>query len=731
MPQPITIENDELRFNATRIFKQNLAALDSNKKIIVNQGASRSSKTISLWQIYFQIAYQNYFNNIKEVFSVVRSTMPSMRASVMRDFFKILGDLNLYDERLHSKSNNTYELFGNLIEFFSVNDFNKVKSRQRDWLWINEGDEISHEVFTQLEIRTSKKVFIDFNPSNPYSYIFENLESSDDAIFIKSTIFDNPFAPEGQKKSILNLKDVDPDKWKIYGLGEKAFISDLIYKNWIIGDFDNYNNDVFYGLDFGFNHPTVLTESYFKDDVIYTRESIYQSKLTNNELIDLLKLHVKKNCYIWADAAEPARIEEIKRAGFNVHSADKSVKDGIDFCKRYKIVIDRNSVNAIKEFKNYSYKKVNGVLVDEPVKFMDDFCLVGETLIKTFNGDVPIKDIEVGDYVLTRKGFKKVLAKELTGIKEVFEYNLQGNNLIATNNHKIIDVNNKKIMLLDLIVSDILVIFALSDYYKYKKVFLCQNLLYSMGLNTIDKITGNTTFAIRTILKMVSTHFIEMFGNSTTARYLKDIIFTTKTTILITMIFQILSASVLEIICNIICETKMRFGELIIKSTFSMYRNSLKFGTVLKRVKNGMTNTTGIVWLKHSLAKILRAFIVEKNIIQQRQGIVIQSNIAQMFANQHIGERVGLIILRKIADYVANNSKPINTQKQNTVQYHVGEKIIGLSKGMQPVYNLTIEDEHEYYANNVLVANCDSFRYGVFNYGKMFIKRDNNLIFKW
>ena len=31
--------------------------------------------------------------------------------------------------------------------------------------------------------------------------------------------------------------------------------------------------------------------------------------------------------------------------------------------------------------------------------------------------------------------------------------------------------------------------------------------------------------------------------------------------------------------------------------------------------------------------------------------------------------------------------------------------------GKQPVYNLTVDGEHEYYANGVLVSNCDAVRY--------------------
>jgi len=110
-----------------------------------------------------------------------------------------------------------------------------------------------------------------------------------------------------------------------------------------------------------------------KDWEIYLRELLYQTHLTNEDLIEKLKeLIPDKNRYTYADSAEPARIEEIARAGFNIHPADKSVKDGIDFVKRQKLHILKRSVNLIKEIGGYKYKEdKDGNVLEEPVKFRD------------------------------------------------------------------------------------------------------------------------------------------------------------------------------------------------------------------------------------------------------------------------------------------------------------------------------------------------------------------------
>lgn len=371
--QPLSNDNNVLNFVTTEVFEKNYNAFLSDKLIIVNQGGSRSSKTYSLIQLLVYIAYISYTNKEKKIFSIVRKTMPSLKATVMRDFFEIIESAGFYDIKKHDRTNFTYELFGCLFEFFSVSDYERIKGRKRDYLWINEATEVSYDEYWQLQMRTTTKTFIDFNPSDTYSYIFEKFENDKDAVFIYSTILDNPFVETKIKNDILKLRKDNYELWQVYGLGLKAQLSNIIYKNWTVGDYDYSYDDVFYGLDFGFNHPTVLSETYIKDDVVHTREVIYQSKLTNNELIDLMKLNVKKNKIIFADAAEPARIEEIRKAGFNIQSADKSVKDGIDYCKRNPVIVDKTSNNAIKEFKSYSYKEVNGIIVDEPVKFLDDF----------------------------------------------------------------------------------------------------------------------------------------------------------------------------------------------------------------------------------------------------------------------------------------------------------------------------------------------------------------------
>ena len=100
---------------------------------------------------------------------------------------------------------------------------------------------------------------------------------------------------------------------------------------------------------------------------------MYQTHLTNEDLIrELIRLIPDKKSLIYADSAEPARIEEIHRAGFKIYPADKSVKDGIDFVRRQKIHMLESSINLIDEKRNYKYREdKNGNVLEDVIKFRD------------------------------------------------------------------------------------------------------------------------------------------------------------------------------------------------------------------------------------------------------------------------------------------------------------------------------------------------------------------------
>lgn len=358
-----------LEIQATKIFEENFDALqDPSIRFIINQGGSRSSKTYSLCQVLIVYCLQNP----NKVVSIVRKTFPALRATVMRDFFEVLKDLELYEKSAHNMSENIYRFSnGSIVEFFSVDDEQKVRGRKRDIGWCNEANELWFEDFQQLNMRTETKMIFDYNPSDSSSWLYEL--PKDESILIKSTYKDNPFLPESIIRQIEDLARTDEALYQIYALGEKAISKTNIFNTWefISQKPERFTNYV-YGLDFGYNHPTALMRVYWCEGDIYIEPVLYESYLTTSELIERFKqLNIENTVDILADYSRPEIIAEMQNAGYNVNNANKNVKSGLNAVKTFKVWCKQDE-NLKKEYENYKWKKIGDNITDEPVKLYDD-----------------------------------------------------------------------------------------------------------------------------------------------------------------------------------------------------------------------------------------------------------------------------------------------------------------------------------------------------------------------
>ncbi|GAG05041.1 unnamed protein product, partial [marine sediment metagenome] len=233
-------------------------------------------------------------------------------------------------------------------------------------------------------MRTTGQVFLDYNPSDMFSWIYDHVLTRDDTKLIKSTYLDNPFLEEAIVKEIERYKGVDKNYWSVYGLGERGVSETTIYTHWEYCDKIPDNcDDIIYGLDFGYNNPSALVKIGIKDRDYYWEELLYKSHLTNSQLIDEMKEVVPQHSYVYADTAEPQRIVEIKKAGFNCLPSDKDVTKGIDSIKAHKFYITKQSINLLKEVKSYSWKEKDEIVLDEPVKLNDHLLDAGRYAIHT------------------------------------------------------------------------------------------------------------------------------------------------------------------------------------------------------------------------------------------------------------------------------------------------------------------------------------------------------------
>ena len=357
-----------MEIKSTVIFEKNYEAISGDKRFIINEGGSRSSKTYSLCQLMIIYCLQN--NN--KVVSVIRKTFPALRATVLRDFIEILKDTGLYNQNSHNKSEHIYTFAnGSMIEFFSVDDEQKIRGRKRDIAWCNEANELFFDDFTQLNMRTEDKLIFDYNPSDSSSWLYELPKH--ETTLIKSTYKDNPFLPDSIKIQIEDLKRTDEALYQIYALGEKATSKSNIYANWsfVSNKPERFVNYV-YGLDFGYNHPSALVRVYYCDNDIYIEPVIYESYLTTTMLIEKLAvLGVEQTVAILADHSRPEIIKEMNTAGYDVKNANKVVKKGIDNVKTFGVVCQDDKALR-REYENYKWKKIGDFITDEPVKLFDD-----------------------------------------------------------------------------------------------------------------------------------------------------------------------------------------------------------------------------------------------------------------------------------------------------------------------------------------------------------------------
>ena len=343
--------------------------INSDKKIVVEQGGTRSGKT---YNILLWIIFEYCTRKENKIITICRKTFPSLRATVMRDFLEILRTHEIYNENNHNKSSSEYRLYGNLIEFTSLDQSQKIRGRKRDLLFINEANELFWEDWQQLVFRTQERIVLDYNPSDEYHWIYDKVITRSDCDFFKTTYLNNPFLEDAIKIEIERLKETDDQYWKIYGLGEKAGSIATIFKYTEVNKIPEGADLIAMGMDYGYtNDPTVLASVYRDEENIYIEEHLYRTQMTTQDIHDFLVDKGFERSLIYADSAEPRLNDELRRMGHNIHPSLKgkdSVNAGIDLLKRYKIHVLSSSTNAVQEFRNYKWQEdKTGKLINTPV----------------------------------------------------------------------------------------------------------------------------------------------------------------------------------------------------------------------------------------------------------------------------------------------------------------------------------------------------------------------------
>lgn len=359
--------------------KRTWRAMQENWPVIVNEGGARSGKSYGTIQLLIQKAMET-----KTRISIVSHSLPHIKRGAFRDFQEIMINWGLWDDNCFSYTEFVYYYpNGSYIELFGLEDEGKARGPSRDILFINEANLIKKTLYDQLAMRTTRQILLDLNPADFDCWCYAVADSPENKK-LHSTYLDNKYWDGGgwvsnlsafQVRAIEAYRDADPFMWEVYGLGLRGKSTETIYTHWKITDRLPMKGELFCGQDFGFAVPAALVRCEYYEGAIYAEELLYLDKLTNPDLIrHYAELGMSKTIEIFADCAEPKTIEEIFQYGYNIKPSDKDVWAGIQKIKSMPLYITENSVNLLKEIKNYKWKVDKDGKVkpeEEPVKMND------------------------------------------------------------------------------------------------------------------------------------------------------------------------------------------------------------------------------------------------------------------------------------------------------------------------------------------------------------------------
>lgn len=372
----------------------------SRKRYIVEKGSAGSGKSVDAAQEYILRMLRDKGRNLVAMRKSDITNRDSTFAELTGAIYRMFGDkADIYWKINKSPMMITCKANGNQIIFRGMNDDKqreKLKSItfQRGKLtdvWLEEATEFTQADFEIIDDRLRGElppgqfyqIRMTFNPVNKNHWIKKVFFDIPDENVLThhSTYLGNRFIDDAYRARMERRKLVDPEGYRIYGLGEWGEIGGLILHNWEIKEVSqnlNDYDDIAIGQDFGFNHANAILLLGVKDDDISILKEVYVFEKDTSEIIPLAS-DFPRNKQMWCDSAEPDRIKMWQKAGFRARGVDKggsagSVKAQIDWLKQRRIYVHPHCVNTIKELQQWKWKKddKSGEYLDEPVPFQDD-----------------------------------------------------------------------------------------------------------------------------------------------------------------------------------------------------------------------------------------------------------------------------------------------------------------------------------------------------------------------
>lgn len=313
-----------------------------------------------------------------------RYTLASAYVSIIPEFIDKLELLDIFEDFHITKDEIRNKRSGSKIVFKGIKTSSgdqtaNLKSLQGVTTFVlDEAEELtSEDTFDKIDLSVRQqgiqnRVILILNPTSKEHWIYRRYfedkgiqEGSNvtqgNITYIHTTYLDNK---ENLSDSFLsqieNIKNRRPEKYKHQMLGGWLNVAEgVIFTNWEIGEFKEVGVTV-YGQDYGFaSDPSTLVATNIDEanKKIYLKECFYQPRLTTSQLVSLNKKYAGSSLIV-GDSAEPRLISEIKASGCNIVASIKgqgSITYGISLLQDYDLIVDKDSINLIKELNNYAW----------------------------------------------------------------------------------------------------------------------------------------------------------------------------------------------------------------------------------------------------------------------------------------------------------------------------------------------------------------------------------------
>jgi hypothetical protein len=540
----------------------------------------------------------------------------------------------------------------------------------------------------------------------------------------KWSAFDNPYMATQWRAEIEELKAINPGIedtpiFKQMYLGEWFVDTQkLVYKATrernLIDALPTGRGQPYYvlGVDLGYDpDPSAFVLScYFEHDpTLYFIEAWEKKKMLYSDVAERIQYYrnLHANMTIVVDAANKQGIEEMKqRYRLPLIASDKHGKPG--FIELMNADLARGFIKCLPEADSLLTEMSSLVWDDTKAARVEHSacanhkCFVAGTLIETEQGPKAIETLKLTDKVLTRKGYKCIHSMGKTGEEQttILEFS-NGSKIECTLDHPIL--TNEGWIAANRIRSDHHVI-ALHQWLKKLN-------LWDVSIADTQMLNQYQVGAITAALTLKSNEAdisTETCGNTSKDPFQRVSMSITKTETTTTTTLETLSASQESVTTQ---NTKKKTAsELSLQRTWLFWKKSGHSplnGINQKRVEPGIGSTLRD-WLKRSLQKkfLKNAQYVEQSLLNQLD-LSTQNSTALQSAQPGPAESLELITKREPAPTVKKNTSSQNSLNQEHAVYLV-RKTIGTKKS---VYNLSIEYQHEYFANGILVSNCDAALY--------------------